>query len=184
MRRDAETGRIHGSAFLYETASDNLPFIEVIERGAINEAFLKEQKVLALLNHDYRDVLAVWDKGERGSLELSAVETGLDYDFPNLESDLGKRLGEYISRGDIVSSSFCFDMDGGLDEWSKTEDGKLVRTIKKFGHIYDVSPVFFAAYSATECYSRSAFENAKKALETPAHVEIPDEYYDTMKSLF
>lgn len=156
-----ETKRtVEGYALLFDTLSDALPFEEVIERGAL-DGVIEQSDVLALLNHNRdRGVLARCKKGA-GSLSLCVDDKGLLYRFEAPNTALGDELLENLRRGEVDSSSFCFDVE--KDVWEKRSDGGWKRTIQRFGHIYDVSPVYNPAYSTTSVYMRGR-EDAEREL--------------------
>lgn len=157
-----DSRRIEGYAALYDTPSDGLcGFTEVIAKGAF-DGVLERSNVFALLNHDpSRGILARWD-GEEVSLRLELDEKGLKYSFDAPNHQLGNELLEYIKRGEMTSSSFAFTVEE--DDVSEGSDGEILRTIRKIDKLYDVSPVFDAAYSSTTVDKRSieAFEDSKK----------------------
>ena len=158
-KEDSRT--VEGYAALFDTPSDGLDFTEVIDRNAF-DGVIARSDVFALLNHDNsRGILGRSKKG-KGSLELSVDDRGLKYRFEAPKSALGDELIENLKRGEVNESSFCFDVTD--EEWQ--EDGvddrgckKYKRTIHKIGNLYDVSPVYSAAYSAT---SVSLRENSSK----------------------
>lgn len=158
---DEEKRTIEGYALLFDTKSDGLYFEEVIERGAL-DGVIEKSDVFALLNHSQsRGVLARSKKGN-GSLSLTVDSKGLKYRFESPKTALGDELLENIRRGEVDESSFAFTVE--KDTWEKNDDGTWKRTIHKFGELYDVSPVYNAAYSATSVYMRGK-EQAEKALE-------------------
>lgn len=134
------------------------------------EGVIERSDVLALLNHDERrGVLARSTNGE-GSMKLTIDEHGLKYEFDAPHTALGDELLEGVKRGDIRASSFAFTVEE--DSWDKEEDGRYLRTIRKFGELFDVSPVYNPAYPQTEVATRS-FENVKK-------LDL-DAYYSNLK---
>jgi HK97 family phage prohead protease len=148
-----ESRKVEGYALLFDTKSDGLPFEEVIERGAL-DGVPEKSDVLALVNHNTsRGVLARWKK-QAGSLILSVDAKGLRYEFDAPRTALGDELLENIRRGEIDSSSFAFTVE--KDTWEKKGNGTMKRTIHKIGQLYDVSPVYNAAYSKTSVYTRDA----------------------------
>lgn len=148
---DSESRSVEGYALLFDTPSTGLPFTEVIERGALDGVIAKSD-VFALLNHDQsRGILARAQKGQ-GSLTLSVDTKGLKYRFEAPNTALGNELLENLSRGEIDSSSFAFTVE--KDTWERSKDGKVKRTIQKVSELYDVSPVYNAAYSQTSVYKR------------------------------
>ena len=54
---------------------------------------------------------------------------------------------EGLRRGDITTSSFAFRV--AKDRWDKRSDGTYLRTICNISELFDVSPVYRAAYDAT-----------------------------------
>jgi HK97 family phage prohead protease len=158
--------KIEGYAFLYGTNSDRLPFIEVIERGAL-EGVLSKSDVKALLNHNINRGVLARSKYGNGSLTLEDTTTGLRYSFEAPNTALGDELLENIRRGEIDESSFAFTV--AEEKWEKTDrkdkDGFVIwkRTISKFEELFDVSPVYDVAYSETSVYLRGK-EEAEKEL--------------------
>lgn len=57
-----------------------------------------------------------------------------------------------IKRGDITQNSFGFVILD--DEWDEDNDGRKVRTLRKV-KLFDISPVTYPAYPATELHIRS-----------------------------
>ena len=64
--------------------------------------------------------------------------------------------------------------DGG-EKWERQKNGVWKRTISKFERIYDVSPVYNAAYSKTSVYMRGK-EEAEKELKQREKQNL-EEYY-------
>ena len=147
---------VSGYAVVFDSPSKNIGWIETIQRGAITEETIANSDVLAKLDHDDSKVLACSKRGV-GSLKLELDDTGLKYSFESPNTQAGNELLEYIKRGDITGSSFCFTVsrDEGSEKWYK-EDGMIYRTIMKIDKLYDISPVFLPAYEETSCSKRFA----------------------------
>ena len=121
-------------------------FTEVINPSAL-EGVVGKSDILCLLNHNEdKGVLARSNKGT-GSLTLEVDDIGLRYSFEAPNTNLGDELLEGIRRGDISASSFAFKV--GKDKWTKRNDGSYLRTINTIEKMFDVSPVYRAAYDAT-----------------------------------
>lgn len=175
---EADSRKVEGYAMLFDTPSDGLTFEEVISREAL-DGVISRSDVLALMNHSVdRGVLARSENGE-GSLELEVDEKGLIYRFEAPHTSLGDELLENIRRGEIKQSSFAFDVES--DKWERKADGTWKRTINKFGHLYDVSPVYHAAYSKTSVYMRGK-ELEEKRLEEEN--KVPEGYYSQIENQF
>lgn len=148
---DEEKRTIEGYALLFDTQSDGLSFDEVIERGAL-DGVIEKSDILGLLNHDERRGILARSKKGQGSLILKVDNKGLLYRFEAPKTSLGDELLENIRRGEVDSSSFAFSVSE--DSWEKQENGRWKRSIKKIDEVYDVSPVYNAAYSKTTVYTR------------------------------
>lgn len=173
---EAEEKRtVEGYALLFDTPSDGLSFEEVIERGAL-DGVIQQSDVFCLLNHDQRRGILARSKKGQGSLMLSVDEKGLKYRFEAPKTQLGDELLENLRRGEIAESSFCFDVE--KDTWEKKKDGTWKRTVQKIGMLYDVSPVYNAAYSKTSVYTRGREEAEKQ------EKELLDSYYRNIENSF
>ena len=173
---DEEKRTVEGYALLFGVSSDGLSFEEVIERGAL-DGVIEKSDVFALMNHSQsRGILARCNQGN-GSLSLSVDSKGLKYRFEAPKTALGDELLENIRRGEINESSFSFDVE--KDTWEKKSDGTWKRTVSKVGNLYDISPVYNAAYSKTSVYMRGK-EQAEAEL-TRQNRENLNEYYSNIE---
>lgn len=166
-----EKRTVEGYALLFDTPSDGLHFEETIARGAL-DGVVGKSDVFALLNHDFDRGVLARSKNGSGSLTLEVDAKGLKYRFEAPKTALGDELLENIRRGEINQSSFCFDVE--KDTWEKKSDGTWKRTVEKIGNLYDVAPVYNAAYSKTSVYMRGKelAEAELKKQEAPG-----EEYY-------
>lgn len=151
-----ESRHVEGYAMLFDVESEYLGFYEVIERGAITQELVDSCDIFATFNHDENKIFARSNKGE-GSLKLTVDDKGLKYEFEAPHTALGDELLEYLKRGDINKSSFAFSIDPNDDnaETWESKDGVYFRTIHKIKELYDCSPVWQPAYSATSVSKRS-----------------------------
>lgn len=173
-RADQESRKVEGLAVVFNSESRDMGFIETIDKNAITEETIRNSDIFATLDHDKsRGILARSRYGE-GTLKLELKDDGLHYSFDAPNSPLGDELLEYLTRGEITTSSFAFvvDKENG-DEWFRGDDGKLRRNIKKIYRLYDVSPVFEPAYLDTDCAKRKYDE-----------LSTIDEKLDNLKSEF
>lgn len=158
-----ESRTVSGYALVFNSDSNDLGgFIERIDPNSL-DGVVEKSDVLCLLNHNEdRGVLARSNKGE-GSLTLEIDEIGLKYTFEAPNTALGDELLEGLRRGDISTSSFAFTV--GKDSWSKMENGTYLRTINSINELFDVSPVYRAAYDATSVKADSRGLDAIKQKE-------------------
>lgn len=166
IRAIEDSRTVEGYALVFNSLSEDLGgFREQIDPEAM-EGMIAASDIFALLNHSNERGVLARSKYGVGSLELEVDEKGLKYRFEAPKTSLGDEVLEYLKRGDISQSSFAFTVDS--DQWDKQEDGSYIRTIKKFHRLYDVSPVFTPAYSATSvaCARFAEIQEAdRKALE-------------------
>lgn len=141
-----EENFIEGHAAVFDSWSETLggifPFKEKVKRGAFSNS-LEKDDIRALFNHDPNYVLG---RNKAGTLQLKEDERGLFVKIFPPDTAWAKDLRTSISRGDINQMSFGFTVED--DEW-RYEDGYDVRELRKV-KLFDVSPVTFPAYTATD----------------------------------
>ena len=165
--------RISGYAARYNVLSTKLgegtnTFRERIASRAFDRILGTKPDTLMLLNHDANLPLG---RTSAGTLQLRGDGKGLAFEclLPNTQS--GRDTHESIKRGDLGSCSFAFNLgkrsDGSpMDEWEEEEledekdlglRGKtktIVRTIRDFSSLMDVSVVTYPAYGSTSVAAR------------------------------
>lgn len=148
-----------GHAAVFDSDSEEMgwfaPFKERIARGAFDEALrrVKDGKddVYALLNHDENYVIS--STADR-TLSLSVDEVGLVAEMEPMDTQTIRDLVVTpIEQGKIRKMSFGFTVS---DEHEEKREGVLYRIIDKVGRLFDVSPVTFPAYPATDVQAREA----------------------------
>jgi len=156
---------IEGYASVFDSWSetlggDILPFREKVCKGAFTESIANDD-IRALYNHDPNYVLG---RNKAGTLELTEDERGLYVKIKPPKAQWAKDLMCSIKRGDVDAMSFGFAVI--LDKWYAAEGADVRELIKV--KLYDVSPVTFPAYPATECDVRSIYDTRKKQLDLDA----------------
>lgn len=143
---DGEENYIEGHAAVFNSWSETLgglfPFKEKVKRGAFADSLGKDD-IRALFNHDPNYVLG---RNKSGTLQLREDEQGLFVRILPPNTSWARDLKTSIERGDIDQMSFGFVVEE--DEW-RCEEGYDVRELVKV-KLYDVSPVTFPAYTATQ----------------------------------
>ncbi len=141
-----EQNCIEGHAAVFDSWSETLggifPFKEKVKRGAFMES-LENDDIRALWNHDSNYVLG---RNKSGTLKLEEDTRGLKVKINPPDTQWARDLRTSIERGDIDQMSFGFTVEE--DEW-RYEDGVDIRELRKV-KLFDVSPVTFPAYSATD----------------------------------
>lgn len=163
-RSDKGSRQVEGIAIVFDSPSQPIGnYTEIIDRSAVTEETIKNSDIFAYLNHDEnRGVLARSRYGE-GSLKLSLQNDGLHYSFESPKTQLGDELLSYLERGEITTSSFCFNTpaDGSGEKWERDNNGNLICHITNIYRLFDVSPVFEPAYLASDCHLRKYNEILK-----------------------
>lgn len=181
----------YGYAARFGALSQNLGgFVERIAPGTFAKT-IQEADIRGLFNHDANMVLG---RNRSGTLRLSEDDQGLRYEIDIPDTQVGRDVAVLLERGDVTGSSFGFRTID--DEWSETDDGFPLRTLKSVA-LRDVGPVTFPAYTDAEAGLRSLAEarnlDAATVLEaaqrndlaavlsewTPAEIEISGEPSDT-----
>lgn len=161
FRKEGDAIVARGYAYVFESDSQDLGgFIERVAKGAGAQS-IRDHDIVALANHDANLLLG---RKSAGTLTIEEDERGAAYTITLPDTSVGRDWAELLRRRDVVGSSFGFRVHE--DEWGEAEDGRLLRTLKRFS-IRDVGPVTFPAYLGTEAALRS-HEAASASIETPA----------------
>jgi uncharacterized protein len=120
---------------------------ERIMPGAFDRA-VKEDDVRGLFNHNDSLLLG---RTSSGTMRLSVDARGLKFEIDPPDTQTARDLLTLLDRGDVTGSSFAFVPE---DTSYREVDGVYIieRNAVK---LYDVGPVSFPAYSATEASARS-----------------------------
>lgn len=118
-------------------------FVEQVEPGSFKKT-LQEADIRALFNHDPNRLLG---RNRAGTLRLAEDSTGLHYEVDIPDTSEGRDLATLVDRGDLTGSSFGFRVIE--DDWGLTEQEYPLRSLRQV-HLYDVGPVVYPAYLATE----------------------------------
>lgn len=157
-----ESGKIRGHAAVFNSLSEDMwGMRERIKPGAFRRSIREKQDVRALWNHNSDYVLG---RTKSGTLTIAEDERGLLVEIDPPDTQWAKDLQESIRRGDVDQMSFGFIV--GTDEWHMEND-ELIRDIIEVKELFDVSPVTYPAYPATDVSVRSFTpeEIAAKAAE-------------------
>jgi HK97 family phage prohead protease len=160
---------VEGRAVVYDSPTvmwewDGVKYYEVIQRGALDEADLKDVP----FKYNHSDNVMIMARTRNNTLKLTRDEQGLWIEAELADTTGGRDLYALIKRGDVTQMSFAFT----VAEESYNTDTRT-RNIIKFKRIWDVSAVDSPAYPDTSIAARSFFETqaeadaaAKAALES------------------
>jgi len=171
IERRAEGGKeaitLRGHAAVFNSLSEDLGgFREQIVPGAFKEA-IETDDIRALFNHDANFVLG---RNRANTLTLAEDARGLAIAITPPDTQVARDLITSMERGDITQMSFAFRIKPNGEDWAKNDDGIWIRTVKRV-RLYDVSPVTYPAYTATDIAVRSLEQHRQ------AHPEIDPEAY-------
>ncbi|WP_298535786.1 HK97 family phage prohead protease [uncultured Methanobrevibacter sp.] len=162
-------GVITGRPIVYESKTDLGYFDEVIARGALDHADLRD--VRFLVNHDTSKIPLARSRNnnENSTMKFSVDDQGLLLDWVKLDienNSEARNLYSAVKRGDITGMSFMFSV--GDEEWSNLESDHPTRTIKEISNVIEVSAVTFPAYDDTSISVRNkqALDSARSALDS------------------
>ena len=116
-------------------------YIEIIERGALDEADLHDVRLL--VGHDTSKIpLARTPK----TMKLSIDEDGLTFEATLPNTEAGREAYQAVERGDLRGLSYAFTVPEGGDEYDPKSN---TRTIKRIAKVYECSLTAFPAYEST-----------------------------------
>jgi uncharacterized protein len=113
---------------------------ERIQHGAFAEILRSMPDVVCLLEHNVNKILG---RTTAGTLRLSEDSQGLRYEVDLPPTSYAADAAAAIKRGDLNAASFGFKLEpGDADYAEEIVNGVrcMVRTIKNFSKLFDVSP--------------------------------------------
>lgn len=146
-------------------------FSDLIERvrpGAFDEAIEEGADVRGLFNHEVDNLLG---RTASETLELSSDDKGLRYAITLGDSQVARDVAAHVARRDLTGSSFSFRV---VEEtFTDVEDGPTIRELVRV-ELFDVGPVTFPAYSATEVGLRSVWNHPRGPHAGNAELHLAD----------
>lgn len=166
---EEKEGRIEGRAIVYDQRTNMGWYDEIIERGALEGADLKDVRMLVNHNTDMIPLARSRNNNDNSTMQMTVDDDGLfiraDLDIEN-NAD-ARSLYSAVGRGDVSGMSFMFAVDG--DKWDDQDSEHPTRTITRFSKIFEVSAVTWPAYEQTSISTRGladALDSAKASLES------------------
>ncbi|MGY0225997.1 HK97 family phage prohead protease, partial [Limosilactobacillus fermentum] len=133
---------VEGYAMLYDQPSVPMPFVEYIDRGALDNVDLS--KVLLLYGHDLNSVLA---RSDAENLQLRADDKGLWFQATLPDTTLGRDTYTNVANGNLKGCSVGFKI--GDDKWLQGNDGTVIHHIRSFDQLIEISITPIPAYTET-----------------------------------
>jgi len=172
-RSDEVHGNVlEGVPIVYDAETDiGGMWREIIDRGALDEADLKD--VRFLVNHDIDSIPLARSRNnnENSTMQMTVENDGLHVrvDLDTEGNPKAKELYSAVKRQDISGMSFMFSVKA--DAWDDLDSDYPTRHITALDKVFEVSAVTFPAYEQTSINARSvetgkaSLESAKEALE-------------------
>lgn len=159
---------LSGRPIVYDARTDLGGWDEIIEKGALDGADLKDVRFLINHNTDMIPLARSRNNNDNSTMQMSVDEEGMTIrvDLDTENNAEAKSLYSAVERGDLDGMSFMFTVDS--DKWEDIESDHPTRTITGLGKIFEVSAVTFPAYEQTSITARGlsdALESAKESLE-------------------
>lgn len=137
---------VSGYALKFNEPSKDLGgFVEVITPEALKNTDLSD--VCLLIGHDFTQILG---RTKADTLKLEVDEIGLKFEATLPDTSYANDIYANITAGNVDSMSFGMMLGEEADEFTKDDDGKVIRTIKNIQSLFDVSIVTIPAYEATD----------------------------------
>ena len=173
--RNGAKRTITGYAARYNLLSSDLGgFRERIASGAFKRILATNPDVVCLFNHSDSAVLG---RTTAGTLRLSEDTRGLKFECDLPDTTVGRDTYESVKRGDLNGCSFAFmvddsrmceykeeeidDEEGGIRGMVKRAARAIIRTIRDFANLIDVSVVTHPAYPQTSVDARHLLVGAE-----------------------
>jgi len=172
--RSAGPMKVAGYAATHNKVSSNLGgFYERIASRAFNRILATKPDCVCLRNHNADEILG---RTTSGTLRLKADDKGLAFECSLPNTKAGRDTYESVRRGDLSGCSFAFTTDTSMceyreekydPEFDEDEEGvpargtvktsyyRIVRTIRDFASLVDVSVVTHPAYPGTSVDARN-----------------------------
>lgn len=156
---ETSVGTISGYAAVFNALSEDFGrFRERIAKGAFAESIKKD--VRALWSHDSGQILG---RTSNNTLTLREDDHGLKFELQLPNTQIGRDALTSIKRKDVTGMSFGFFTQE--DSWTRGKPGEPhIRTLLKVD-LFEVSPVAFPAYPATQVSLRGQYDKTLEELE-------------------
>jgi len=162
QRADDKPARIRGHAAIFYDGTTDTEFrlwddaVERIMPPAFDQVLSRPDDVRGLFNHDPNQLLG---RTSAGTLSLAIDRRGLSFSVDPGATTVARDVTEHVRRGDVQGASFSFI---ATDERWEKQDGIEVRELHGV-QVFDVGPVTFPAYQATDVQARAIARASRDA---------------------
>lgn len=139
-------------------------YVERLDPGCFDRAIAEKHDARGLFDHDSQNLLG---RVSNGTCNLTVDDVGLRFEIPFDKDDPDhQRVAAKIRRGDLSGCSFAFA--NASSEWEEKTDAAgaslWIRNITDLD-LYDVGPVTYPAYEATEVGLRTSAPNRDEVVQ-------------------
>lgn len=154
---EGDTRKISGYASVFNSFSEPIGgmFREIVRPGAFRKTIAEGDQVL-LWSHDTAKPLA---RKSAGTLALTEDDRGLKFEAKMNGTSWADDAMKAIESRDVTQMSFGFSVI--KDRWTFDAQNELDQRELLEVALYEVSPVAFPAYPATDVQARSIYDAAK-----------------------
>lgn len=170
------TTTVQGYAIVFDQPSQPIPFIEYINRDAVDGVDFS--KTLLLYGHDYNQILA---RADAGTLTTSIDDHGVKFTAKIPATTLGNDVRENINAGNIQGCSFGFTIADGGDRWDTDEQGQTIHYVDKIDSVSELTITPIPAYSQTSVTVQRDLKNYLTRKENTKTMESNNSSIDMKK---
>lgn len=138
------TTTVSGTAIVFNQPSEPIPFIEYIERHALDDVDFS--KTLLLYAHDYNKILA---RADSGTLTTKIDDSGLHFVAKLPNTTLANDVREDINAGNLKGCSFGFTIADGGDRYDTDSKGQTIHYVDKIDSVSELTITTIPAYNET-----------------------------------
>ncbi|PEG89557.1 hypothetical protein CP358_01215 [Lactobacillus sp. UMNPBX7] len=138
------TTTVSGTAIVFNQPSEPIPFIEYINRHALDDVDFS--KTLLLYAHDYNKILA---RADSGTLTTKIDDSGLHFVAKLPDTTLANDVREDINAGNLKGCSFGFTIADGGDRYDTDSKGQTIHYVDKIDSVSELTITPIPAYNET-----------------------------------
>lgn len=144
VKNDDGTTTVSGTAIVFNQPSQPIPFIEYIDRHALDDVDFS--KTLLLYAHDYNKILA---RADSGTLSTKIDDSGLHFVAKLPDTTLANDVREDINAGNLKGCSFGFTIADGGDRYDTDSKGQTIHYVDKIDSVSELTITAIPAYNQT-----------------------------------
>lgn len=144
VKNDDGTTTVSGTAIVFNQPSQPIPFIEYIDRHALDDVDFS--KTLLLYAHDYNKILA---RSDSGTLSTKIDDFGLHFTAKLPDTTLANDVRKDIQAGNLKGCSFGFTIADGGDRYDTDSKGQTIHYVDKIDSVSELTITPIPAYTET-----------------------------------